>query len=269
MLALLLILAAAEIPASVRQGEVFRVTTAAAAVSFREVRAPVFGGQALVPVPIDTPPGRHSIRLLDTSGATIEQHSIEVLDGGYPEQDIPVSGAMRALKASPGEREAVEKLKSLSTPARLWREPFTPPARGCMNSPYGVKRLHNGKPSGRYHLGLDQRGPAGTPVRAAADGVVRISRMFKLHGGTVGIDHGQGVTTMYIHLSKALAREGATVKAGQVIGQIGATGFATGPHLHWIVNVHGIPVNPMQWTPAIRPCGAQTTTKVAAPPPPR
>jgi murein DD-endopeptidase MepM/ murein hydrolase activator NlpD len=84
--------------------------------------------------------------------------------------------------------------------------------------------------------------------------MVRISRQFRLHGGTVGLDHGQGVTTLFIHLSKTLVKEGASVRPGQIIGHIGATGFATGPHLHWVVNVHGVSVNPAQWTPSIRPC---------------
>lgn len=251
MLALLLLVSLA---GTVKQGEVYRLQTGGAEAGFQGRRFPVFDGVALIPIAVDTVPGRYPVEIWKAGGVAAGQELLEVVDGGYPEQNITVSGAMKSLSPMPGEREAIERLKAAVSPQRLYREPFAAPARGCSNSPYGVKRLHNGKPSGRYHLGLDQRGATGSPVRATADGVVRIARMFRLHGGTVGIDHGQGVTTMYIHLSRTRVKEGARVKAGQLIGEIGATGFATGPHLHWIVNVHGVPVNPMQWAPAIRPC---------------
>lgn len=255
MTVLVLALSLATSGITVKQGEVFRVQAEAGKVVFDKLSIPVFDGEALVPVRVDLEPGEAPYEVFDTSGRLVRRGVVEVLDGGYPEQDVQVSSTMRALKASPGEREAIEKLQSMETPKRLWREPFRAPVRGCMNSPFGVKRLHNGKPSGRYHLGLDQRGAAGTLVRAPADGVVRSSRMFRLHGGTVGIDHGQGVTTLHIHLSKTIAKEGARVKAGTVIGHVGSTGFATGPHLHWVLQVHGISVNPLPWTPSIKPCG--------------
>jgi murein DD-endopeptidase MepM/ murein hydrolase activator NlpD len=145
---------------------------------------------------------------------------------------------------------------------RHWEEPFLAPTSGCMNSPFGVQRLHNGKPTGNYHRGVDQRGPNGRPIVAAASGVVRIARMFNVHGGTVGIDHGQGLTSIYIHMSKIAAEEGAMVKKGDVIGYIGSTGFSTGPHLHWGINVHGVPVQPLQWV-KLTPCGAAPAKKAA------
>lgn len=250
---------AVEIEARARQGTTLHVRSAdgAAKAVFGGRTYPVYAGEALLPVPIDHAPGRAEVKILKADGGVLHRSEVEILEGGYPEQNVTVTGSMKALKATPAERTAIDQLKALATPVRHWQEPFLAPTRGCMNSPYGVKRLHNGKPSGRYHLGLDQRGPTGTLVRAPAAGIVRVSRMFKLHGGTVGIDHGQGVTTMFIHLSAAVAKEGARVKAGQVIGKIGATGFANGPHLHWIVNVHGTPVNPLQWAPAIQPCAVK------------
>jgi murein DD-endopeptidase MepM/ murein hydrolase activator NlpD len=123
-----------------------------------------------------------------------------------------------------------------------------------MNSPFGVRRLHNSEPTGNYHRGLDQRSKRGTPVRAITGGVVRIVRMFNLHGGTVGIDHGEGVTSFYLHLSRFHVKEGARVRGGDVVGYAGSTGFATGPHLHWQLTVNGVPVNPHQWVEGIAPC---------------
>jgi murein DD-endopeptidase MepM/ murein hydrolase activator NlpD len=117
-----------------------------------------------------------------------------------------------------------------------------------------VERLHNGKSSGRYHAGIDHRAGAGTPIRAAGDGVVRMARMWRLPGGTVGIDHGQGVVTMYMHQARFAVKPGQPVKAGQVIGYVGMTGFATGPHLHWSLYVHGVPVNAAEWTSGMQTC---------------
>jgi murein DD-endopeptidase MepM/ murein hydrolase activator NlpD len=117
-----------------------------------------------------------------------------------------------------------------------------------------VQRLLNGKPTGDYHGGIDQRSPAGHPVRAVAAGTVRVVRMFSLRGGTVGIDHGQGLASMYLHLSKFATSEGAAVKKGEVIGYIGSTGRSSGPHLHWSLYANQVPVNPAQWVP-LQACG--------------
>jgi len=130
------------------------------------------------------------------------------------------------------------------------------PTPECTNSPFGVKRLWDGKFSGHFHAGLDFRSPPGRRVVAAADGVVRVARLFPRQGGTVGLDHGQGVQTTYIHLSKIAAVEGRLVKRGQVIGYVGSTGFSTGPHLHWSVHVHGVPVDPVEWVRGVRACGS-------------
>jgi murein DD-endopeptidase MepM/ murein hydrolase activator NlpD len=78
--------------------------------------------------------------------------------------------------------------------------------------------------------------------------------MYQLHGGTVGIDHGQGVVSVYIHLSKVAVHDGQHVNAGDVVGYVGHTGFATGPHLHWGLYVNGLPVNSNQWIQGVNPC---------------
>ena len=128
------------------------------------------------------------------------------------------------------------------------------PVPGCLTSPFGVQRLFNGKPTGDFHAGLDQRGAQGTPIHAIAGGVVKIVREFNLRGGTVAIDHGQDVESIYMHMSKTAATEGQQVAAGDVIGYIGATGRANGPHLHWTLYVNGVPVNPAQWVKVPEGC---------------
>jgi murein DD-endopeptidase MepM/ murein hydrolase activator NlpD len=84
---------------------------------------------------------------------------------------------------------------------------------------------------------------------------VKIAQPFTVLGGTVAIDHGEGLETMYLHMSKIAVQPGAHVNKGDTIGYIGATGRATGPHLHWVVYVNGVPVNPRQWV-TLAACGA-------------
>jgi murein DD-endopeptidase MepM/ murein hydrolase activator NlpD len=136
---------------------------------------------------------------------------------------------------------------------RYWSEPLQRPVAGCMTSLFGVQRYQNGVATGVAHGGLDQRGAAGTPVHAVAAGVVKIVRQFDLRGGTVAIDHGQGLASMYLHMSKLAAKEGDVVGAGDVVGYVGSTGRSTAPHLHWSLYVYGMPVNPLQWV-RVRPC---------------
>jgi murein DD-endopeptidase MepM/ murein hydrolase activator NlpD len=139
------------------------------------------------------------------------------------------------------------------TGTRYFEDRFVLPVDGCQNSLFGVQRLHNGKRTGNYHRGADQSGAEGTPVRAAASGAVVIATTaFKMNGGTVGLDHGQGLTSHYIHLSSVAVEEGQRVKQGDVIGAIGSTGFATGPHLHWGTVVHGTPVDPAEFVTLTR-----------------
>jgi murein DD-endopeptidase MepM/ murein hydrolase activator NlpD len=84
---------------------------------------------------------------------------------------------------------------------------------------------------------------------------VQIARMYRLHGGTVGIDHGQGIGSIYIHMSSIKVKPGDIVKKGDTIGTVGSTGFATGPHLHWGMYVNGLPINPNQWIKGVPKCG--------------
>jgi murein DD-endopeptidase MepM/ murein hydrolase activator NlpD len=182
---------------------------------------------------------------------------VEILDAHYPTQDIRATRAMKALKPLPDEMATMSALHKTVSPVAFWTEPFAAPTPHCANSSFGVQRLHNGQQTGNYHRGLDLRSPGGTPVRAAAGGVVRVARMFRVHGGTIGIDHGQGVTSHYLHLSRLAAKQGTKVKKGQVVGYVGATGFATGPHLHWGVYVHGTPTDPRPLAPSVKSCPAQ------------
>jgi murein DD-endopeptidase MepM/ murein hydrolase activator NlpD len=151
---------------------------------------------------------------------------------------------------------AIEAFKNTVSGVRYWEAvPFQRPVSQCMNSPFGVKRFYNGVFSGNYHKGIDQKSPAGTPIKPIASGVVKIARPYQLHGGTVAVDHGQGVGSIYIHMSKILVKPNQVVTPSDTLGLVGSTGFAMGPHLHWGLYVFGIPVNPLAGFVSTTACG--------------
>jgi murein DD-endopeptidase MepM/ murein hydrolase activator NlpD len=124
-----------------------------------------------------------------------------------------------------------------------WTSDFLKPRDSRITSEFGTGRMFNGTVASR-HLGVDYAGAVGTEVRAANRGVVALVDTFFLAGRLVYIDHGGGVVTGYFHLSKPLVAKGDTVKRGQVIGLVGATGRVTGPHLHWTARYGALTVNP-------------------------
>jgi len=131
---------------------------------------------------------------------------------------------------------------------RWWRESFLMPVEGRISTGFGVQRYINRRLAYR-HRGLDIAAPEGTPVRAAAGGVVSLADdSFVLHGQTVIIDHGHGISTLYLHLSQLAVEDGERVSRGQMIGRVGATGVATGPHLHFAVYAYHEAVDPLFWT---------------------
>lgn len=242
---------------SVKQGQVlhirFPLTADVAKVSMAGKTVPVYPNGtearlALVPIEVDQKLGGYTLTALSAAGKTVAEKKVEVISGGYSRQNITLSGGMGGIQPSPGELAAIGRLKTDTDPSHQWWQlPFTKPVSDCMNSPFGNLRYHNGKFTGNYHKGLDQRSPSGRPIHAITGGTVKIAQRFNLHGGTVGLDHGRGVSSVYIHMSKILVSPGQQVKQGDVIGHVGSTGFATGPHLHWGLYVNGQPVDPQQF----------------------
>lgn len=121
---------------------------------------------------------------------------------------------------------------------------FLWPARGAFTSGYGV-RYHPIFRIRRMHSGVDIASPRGAPVAAAWDGTVLYTGWFGGYGKIVILDHGDGLSTLYAHLSAILTRPGTRVRKGQIIGRVGSTGFSTGPHVHFEIRVNGTPVNPV------------------------
>lgn len=129
---------------------------------------------------------------------------------------------------------------------KLWDGPFMLPTPARRSSPYGVKSIYNGVVRG-WHRGTDFAAPLGSPVRAANRGIVRLAEQIPLSGNAVIVDHGLGVFTTYMHMSSIAVAVGRPVRKGDIVGTVGSTGVATGPHLHWGLRVNGAYVDPMRW----------------------
>lgn len=205
--------------------------------------------QALIPTtPLDTP-GRLVIQV--SGGEPTRNLAVGLRQRRFPTQRITLSPNQRDL-GTQHELDRVAAFKQRVTPERLWRGPMVRPSGGPVRSPYGVRRYYNGVfAQDYYHRGVDYAASTGSPVRSPAAGrialVGRVAEGFELHGNTIGIDHGQGVLSIMIHLSRIDVQEGQRVEAGQVIGAVGSTGASTGPHLHWGLYVHGLSVDPEPW----------------------
>jgi len=129
---------------------------------------------------------------------------------------------------------------------RLWDGEVILPRDSRITSGFGNGRMFNGEVQSR-HMGTDFAGAVGAPIRAPARGTVALVDAFHLGGNVLYIDHGGGLVTGYLHLSRVDVESGAVVERGQTIGAVGATGRVTGPHLHWIVRYGTVTVDPMSW----------------------
>jgi hypothetical protein len=142
-------------------------------------------------------------------------------------------------------REKVRQARKATEPYPLWHQPFILPLEGRISSGYGQVRIINqGAPS--HHNGIDIPAETGTAVKAMNDGVIRLAERLLAHGNIVIIDHGMDLSSSYLHLDSIAVQEGQKVSRGDVIGAVGDTGFSTGPHLHWEVNLGLQPMNPLQ-----------------------
>lgn len=215
---------------------------------------------ALAGVSQETKPGAYTLQLRgETSSSTSassapDGHEISfekkilVERQRYPRVLLKVPA--RYTAPSPEEQSEIAKDKLIKADAfktvsseREWRGSFAEPVNAAISDVFGVERVFNGSVQST-HQGLDFRVPAGTPVAAVNDGRVLLARALFFEGNCVVIDHGQGLLTFYLHLSKFSVQEGEVVKKGQEIGLSGGTGRATGPHLHLAVRWQGVYLDP-------------------------
>jgi murein DD-endopeptidase MepM/ murein hydrolase activator NlpD len=205
--------------------------------------------RALIPTtPLDS---AGTLNLQVKASGTTQVLPVPLRSRQFPTQSIWL-GEGGGPEGTDHEFDRVDAFKTIVSPEKLWSGPFLRPNEGEITTVYGVQRYYNGEfAEDYYHRGVDYAGGTGSPVVAPAAGrialVGRVAEGFELHGNTIGIDHGQGVLSIMIHLSRIDVKEGDMVQAGQRIGAVGDTGIATGPHLHWGLYVNGQCVDPVPW----------------------
>jgi murein DD-endopeptidase MepM/ murein hydrolase activator NlpD len=206
--------------------------------------------RAMIPTTPLEKPGDREVTISDNADTT--KLKITVADRKFRIQRINFSPGKSGIEATELELKQVTAFKATVTPDKLWNGKFIAPNQGRTSSPYGVRRYYNGEfATDYYHRGLDYAGGYGSAVVAPAGGRVVLvgyeKKGFRVHGNVVGLDHGQGLVSIFMHLSKITVEEGQLLAPGDRLGSIGNTGSSTGPHLHWGLYVNAVSVDPVQW----------------------
>jgi murein DD-endopeptidase MepM/ murein hydrolase activator NlpD len=181
-----------------------------------------------------------AVRELDQ---TIEIHEAHYRTGSLSVAPQFVEPGPEAMKEIDAQVALKAKVFAASAPEPLWSGNFRAPVTAAATDSFGTRRTFNGKLAS-VHKGMDFRAHAGTPVRAGNSGVVVLARPLYFEGNCVAIDHGMGLYTISMHLSRIDVHEGERVAKGQLVGLSGATGRVTGPHLHWAVRWQGAYLDP-------------------------
>ena len=228
-------------------------------IFFDKTKAPVFTLEenwyrTLLPISADFKPGSYPLEIF--YDGHVKRINLTIKDTKYPLQDLTLPKKVSELKASRIEKELVGKVLDTYSSEKCWSGKFIFPSDGPLSTAYGVKRRVNGVINPDYfHKGLDFAAAFGSNIKAPENGRVvligLVSKGFVVNGNCIFIDHGHGVISGYLHLSSVLVKEGDFIKKGQVIGKVGSTGIASGPHLHWGVYVLGKTVEPLVWTKSV------------------
>jgi len=199
-------------------------------------------------------PGAHpwSIVATDGEGRAVEVSGYLVVTAAeFPIQYIDLPPEAEGLldpELVQTEWARVKALYLQVTFSKLWQGRFLVPVEGEVSSLFGTRRSYEGGPVASYHMGVDYAAPEGTPVVAANSGHIALAEELTVRGKTVIIDHGLGIHSAYFHLSGIAVVPEQEVEGGTLIGYVGSTGLATGPHLHWEVRIGEIGVDPTEWT---------------------
>jgi len=202
-------------------------------------------------VSLETRPGTYTLDLKGTTSRSTEiafSQNITVRAAKYP--SIAVSVAKRFTEPSKEQLERIHQDKAVkqdvfqhTDPEREWSGKFRAPVDVPISDVFGTRRTFNGKVQS-MHQGLDYAAPTGTPVSAVNSGTVLLAGPLYFEGNCVVLDHGQGLLTLYLHLSEIKVKQGEQIERGQELGLSGGTGRATGPHLHLAVRWQGVYLNP-------------------------
>jgi murein DD-endopeptidase MepM/ murein hydrolase activator NlpD len=198
---------------------------------------------------IETQPGDYTIKI-KTGQTALDVHIIvkhtvfPTINLTLPEKEVMLSP--EDLDRAKSEQKLLESIWKQETP-RLWEGDFSLPLPTEISTPFGYRRILNKKRIS-IHRGIDMRGHEGEEIKACNRGRVVLTKNLFFGGNTVVLDHGMGIYSIYMHLSKFDVKPGDIVSRGQTVGLVGATGRATGPHLHFSMKVHDISANPVSFT---------------------
>ena len=246
---------------SIQPGEIV-VLTLTTGVPVDEVRASAFGldlkplrtgpteWRVIVGIDLDTKPGRYDVAIVaGAAGTDRVTHLLTVRPKTFPTRQLKVDPAFvnpppEALARITEETARLNGVWASSSTAVLWAGPWVRPVPDAANSAFGTRSVFNGEPR-NPHSGADFSSQPGTPVKSPNAGRVVLAGDLYFTGNTVVIDHGAGLLSLFAHLRAMTVRESDSVTAGTVLGEVGATGRVTGPHLHWTVRLNGARVDPM------------------------
>ena len=246
---------------SIQPGEVV-VLTLTTRAPVDEVNASAFGRdltplrsgptewRVVVGIDLDTKPGRYDVAIVaGAAGTNRVTHLLTVRPKTFPTRQLKVDAAFvnPPPEVTARIQEEAARLNSVwasSSATPLWSGPFVRPVPDAANSAFGSRSVFNGEPRSP-HSGADFSSQPGTPVKSPNAGRVVLAGDLYFTGNTVVIDHGAGLLSLFAHLRAITVRESDSVPAGTVIGEVGATGRVTGPHLHWTVRLNGARVDPM------------------------
>jgi len=201
------------------------------------------GWVAVVGLPLSTEPGPAELQV---EGRAV---AFTVKPKRYPEQRVHIEDTHKVTPDAEDEARIAREQQLMGPAWKAWPEGLVPsltfrqPTPGALTASFGMRRVFNGVPRSP-HAGLDIRAPRGQAVHAPAPGVVVLTGDFFYSGNAVFIAHGEGVVSLVCHLSKISVKEGQAVKAGDTVGEVGATGRASGPHLHWSLSLNDARVDP-------------------------
>lgn len=232
----------------------WNVPEGASEIRFQNKPVLVVGQTALIGIPIKQDLG--AAQLSFVKEGQDQTHTFEIVDKRYTEQRItlknkemvsPNPKQLERIRAESKRQRAI--YATVSAPMDLSKG-FSMPLEGITTSLYGHRRFFNDQPRSP-HSGLDIAAPTGTPIVAPAGAKVALVDDLYYNGKSVFLDHGQGLITMYCHLSEQTVRTGELIEQNQVIGLVGATGRVTGPHLHWSVSLNGYRIDPLAFRQAL------------------
>jgi murein DD-endopeptidase MepM/ murein hydrolase activator NlpD len=211
--------------------------------------------QVLVGIDLEVRPGSYPVEIDGADPGSRATYLLAVKSRRFPTRTLTVDPDLvtpppQEMARIAREAERLRRLWDAPAGPRIWEGPFIRPVPDPANSSFGTRSVYNGQPRSP-HGGTDFLSGTGRAIKAPNAGRVVLAEPLYFTGGTVVIDHGLGVLSLFAHLSSIGVREGDLVKTGDVIGEVGATGRVTGPHLHWAVRVSGARVDPLLFLAAL------------------